>query len=92
MRIALVVVEPQSVATMERTFSGVKSGMPILYDNPKEVGPDRIANAVGSYDLYPGASIVVDMGTATTFDVVSAKGEYLGGAIAPGVAISLDAL
>lgn len=71
---------------------GVKSGMPILYDNPKEVGPDRIANAVGAYDLYPGASIVVDMGTATTFDVVSAKGEYLGGAIAPGVAISLDAL
>jgi len=71
---------------------GVKSGMPILYDNPREVGADRIADAVGAYDLYPGASIVVDMGTATVFDVVSAKGEYLGGAIAPGVAISLEAL
>ena len=71
---------------------GTKSGMPILYDNPKEVGADRIADAVGAYDLYPGASIVVDMGTATVFDVVSAKGEYLGGAIAPGVAISLEAL
>ena len=71
---------------------GVKSGMPILYDNPREVGPDRIANAVGAYDLYPGASIVVDLGTATTFDVVSDKGEYMGGAISPGVAISLDAL
>jgi type III pantothenate kinase len=71
---------------------GTKSGMPILYDNPKEVGPDRIANSVGAYDLYPGACIVVDLGTATTFDAISAKGEYLGGAIAPGVAISLDAL
>ena len=71
---------------------GTKSGMPILYDNPREVGPDRIADAVGAYDLYPGASIVVDLGTATVFDVISAKGEYLGGAISPGVAISLDAL
>lgn len=71
---------------------GTKSGMPILYDNPREVGADRIADAVGAYDLYPGALIVVDMGTATVFDVVSAKGEYLGGAIAPGVAISLEAL
>ena len=71
---------------------GTKSGMPILYDNPREVGADRIADAVGAYDLYPGASIVVDMGTATVFDVVSEKGEYLGGAIAPGVAISLEAL
>jgi type III pantothenate kinase len=71
---------------------GTKSGMPILYDNPREVGPDRIADAVGAYDLYPGSSIVVDLGTATVFDVISAKGEYLGGAIAPGVAISLDAL
>ena len=71
---------------------GTKSGMPILYDNPREVGADRIADAVGAYDLYPGASIVVDMGTATVFDVVSAKGEYLGGAIAPGVAVSLEAL
>ena len=71
---------------------GTKSGMPILYDNPREVGADRIADAVGAYDLYPGPLIIVDMGTATVFDVVSAKGEYLGGAIAPGVAISLDAL
>jgi type III pantothenate kinase len=71
---------------------GTKSGMPILYDNPREVGADRIADAVGAYDLYPGASIIVDMGTATVFDVISEKGEYLGGAIAPGVAISLEAL
>src|SRR6202167_4543354 len=71
---------------------GTKSGMPILYDNPREVGADRIADAVGAYDLYPGASIVVDMGTATVFDVISERGEYLGGAIAPGVAISLEAL
>jgi type III pantothenate kinase len=71
---------------------GVKSGMPILYDNPREVGADRIADAVGAADLYDGALIVVDMGTATVFDVVSVKGEYLGGAIAPGVAISLEAL
>ncbi len=71
---------------------GLRSGMPILYDNPKEVGPDRIANAVGAYDLYGGPCIVVDMGTATTFDAISVEGEYLGGAIAPGLAISLDAL
>jgi len=71
---------------------GTKSGMPILYDNPREVGADRIADAVGAYNLYPGALIIVDMGTATVFDVVSANGEYLGGAIAPGVAISLEAL
>jgi type III pantothenate kinase len=71
---------------------GTKTGMPILYDNPREVGADRIADAVGAFDLYPGALIIVDMGTATVFDVVSAKGEYLGGAIAPGVAISLEAL
>ena len=71
---------------------GTKSGMPILYDNPREVGADRIADAVGAYDLYGGALVVVDLGTATVFDVVSAKGEYLGGAIAPGVAISLEAL
>jgi type III pantothenate kinase len=71
---------------------GTKSGMPILYDNPREVGADRIADAVGAYDLYPGASIIVDMGTATVFDVISERGEYLGGAIAPGVAISLEAL
>ena len=66
--------------------------MPILYDNPKEVGADRIANAVGAYDLYGGPTIVVDFGTATTIEAVSAKGEYLGGAIFPGVEISMDAL
>jgi type III pantothenate kinase len=71
---------------------GVRSGMPILYDNPKEVGADRIANAIGAYDLYGGPCIVVDLGTATTFDAISEKGEYLGGAIAPGIAISMDAL
>src|SRR5919204_773035 len=71
---------------------GVRSGMPILYDNPKEVGPDRIANAVAAYDLYGGPSIVVDFGTANTIDAISAKGEYLGGAIFPGIEISMDAL
>ncbi len=71
---------------------GVRSGIPILYDNPKEVGADRVANAVAAYDLYGGPAIVVDLGTATTFDAISVKGEYLGGAITPGVDISLDAL
>jgi type III pantothenate kinase len=71
---------------------GVKSGMPILYDNPKEVGADRVANAVGAYDLFGGPCVVVDLGTATTFDAISEAGEYLGGAITPGVAISLEAL
>jgi type III pantothenate kinase len=71
---------------------GVRSGMPILYDNPREVGADRIANAIGAFDVYGGPSIVVDFGTATTIEAVSAKGEYLGGAIVPGIEISLDAL
>ena len=71
---------------------GVRTGMPILYDNPKEVGADRIANAVGAYDLYGGPSIIVDFGTATTIEAVSAAGEYLGGAIFPGVEIAMDAL
>ena len=71
---------------------GTKSGMPILYDNPKEVGADRVANAVGAYDLYGGPCVVIDMGTATTVEAISAAGEYLGGAITPGVAISLEAL
>lgn len=72
--------------------AGVRTGMSVLYDNPKEVGADRIANAVGAYDLYGGPTIVVDFGTATTFDVISSAGEYLGGAIVPGIEISLDAL
>jgi type III pantothenate kinase len=71
---------------------GVRTGMPILYDNPKEVGPDRIANAVAAYDLYGGPSIVVDFGTANTIEAVSEQGEYLGGAIFPGIEISMDAL
>lgn len=71
---------------------GVKSGMSVLYDNPHEVGADRIANAVGAYDLYGGPAIVADLGTATTFDVITAEGGYLGGAIIPGVEISMEAL
>lgn len=71
---------------------GVRTGMPILYDNPKEVGADRIANAVAAYDQYGGPSIVVDFGTANTIEAISAKGEYLGGAIFPGIEISMDAL
>lgn len=71
---------------------GVKSGMPILYDDPREVGADRIVNAVAAYARWPGSLIVVDFGTATTFDVITARGEYLGGAIVPGVHISVHAL
>ena len=71
---------------------GVKTGLPILYDNPKEVGADRIADAVAAYDLFGGPTIVVDFGTATTFEAISGKGEYLGGAIFPGIDVSLDAL
>ena len=71
---------------------GVRTGMPILYDNPREVGADRIANAVAAFDLYGGPSVVVDFGTGNNFDVISSEGEFLGGAIAPGIEISLDAL
>jgi type III pantothenate kinase len=71
---------------------GVRTGMPVLYDNPKEVGADRIANAVGVYDLYGGPSVIVDFGTANTVDAISERGEYLGGAIFPGVDIAMDAL
>ncbi len=71
---------------------GLKTGMPILYENPLEVGADRIAAAVAAFERYGGPAIVVDFGTATTFDAVSAKGEYLGGAIAPGIQISAEAL
>lgn len=71
---------------------GVKTGLPVLTDNPGEAGADRIVNCVAAYDLFGGPTIVVDMGTATTFDVVSAKGEFIGGAIAPGIGISADAL
>ena len=71
---------------------GIKTGMPILYENPREVGADRIVNAVAAFELMARAVIVVDFGTATTFDVISQKGEYLGGVIAPGIQISADAL
>lgn len=71
---------------------GVKTGMAILYDDPREVGADRVVNAVAAIDLFGGPAIVVDLGTATTFDAISAAGEYLGGAIVPGIEISMDAL
>lgn len=80
-KVDTVIVEP-----------GVRTGMPILYDNPKEVGADRIADAVAAYEKYGGPTIVVDFGTATTFEVVSERGEYLGGVILPGIEISLEAL
>lgn len=70
----------------------VKTGIVVKYDNPQEVGADRIVNAVAAFKKYGGPVIVVDFGTATTFDVISAAGEYLGGAIAPGIGISTDAL
>jgi type III pantothenate kinase len=76
-----VVVEP-----------GVRTGVPVLMDNPREVGADRVVNALAAATLYDGPAIVVDFGTATTFDVVSPKGEYVGGAIVPGIEISLEAL
>jgi type III pantothenate kinase len=76
-----VVVEP-----------GVRTGVPVLMDNPKEVGADRIVNALAAAHLFGGPCIVVDFGTATTFDAVSARGEYVGGAIAPGIEISVEAL
>ncbi len=72
--------------------AGVRSGIPILADNPREVGADRIANALAAFHFYGGPTIVVDFGTSTNFDVVSARGEYLGGAIAPGIQVSMDAL
>ena len=71
---------------------GIKTGMPILVDNPAELGADRLVNGVAAFARYGGPCIVVDFGTATTFDVISAKGEYMGGAIAPGLAISAEAL
>ena len=71
---------------------GIKTGMSILYKNPAEVGADRIVNSVAAYEKYGGPLVIVDFGTATTFDVVSQKGEYLGGAISPGVQLSLEAL
>lgn len=71
---------------------GVKTGMNILYDNPKEVGADRIVNGVAAFEKYGGPLIVIDLGTAITFDVINEKGEYLGGAISPGIKIAADSL
>jgi type III pantothenate kinase len=81
LRLEPVLVEP-----------GIKTGMPILMDNPREVGADRIVNAVAAYQEVHQACIVVDFGTATTFDCISAEGEYMGGVIVPGIGISLEAL
>ena len=71
---------------------GTRTGMPIRYDDPREVGPDRIANAVAARERYGAPAIVVDFGTSTNFDIVSAEGEYVGGVLAPGIEISMDAL
>jgi type III pantothenate kinase len=71
---------------------GVKTGMPVQYDNPAEVGADRIVNAVAAFEKFGGPCVIVDFGTATTFDCVSKKGEYIGGVISPGIGISADAL
>jgi type III pantothenate kinase len=71
---------------------GVKTGIPVLVDNPKEVGSDRVINALAAVHLYGAPCIVVDLGTATSFDAVSSRGEWIGGAIAPGIQISVDAL
>jgi type III pantothenate kinase len=71
---------------------GFDTGMPILYENPREVGADRIVNAVAAYEQVKGGAIVVDFGTATTFDCITPKGEYLGGCITPGIQISAEAL
>ena len=71
---------------------GVKTGMPILYENPHDVGADRIVNGVAAFARYGGPAVVIDFGTATTFDTITARGEYLGGVIAPGLGISAEAL
>src|SRR5918992_997211 len=71
---------------------GIKTGMPILYESPKDVGADRIVNGIAAYEKYHDTCIIVDFGTATTIDLISKKGEYIGGAIAPGLSISLEAL
>jgi type III pantothenate kinase len=79
--VPVVIVEP-----------GVRTGVPVLTDNPKEVGSDRIMNTLAAFTLHGGPAVVVDFGTSTNFDVVSARGEFLGGALAPGIEISVDAL
>ena len=103
-RVVACSVVPPLTATFEELFrryfaaapmlveAGTKTGVRIRMDNPREVGADRIVNAAAAHHLYPGAAIVVDMGTATTFDTVSAEGDYLGGAIAPGIATAAQAM
>lgn len=102
--VALCCVVPPLVSTFNDLFQryfhvsplivgpGVKTGVRIRIDNPREVGADRIVNAAAAHYLYAGASIIIDLGTATTFDVVSKEGDYLGGVIAPGIAIAAEAL
>jgi type III pantothenate kinase len=94
------VLGPEWCAMAERYLShemlmvgpGIRTGMPIRYDNPREIGPDRLVNAVAAHDRLGGPCVVVDFGTAITYDPVSVDGEYLGGIISPGVEISLEAL
>src|SRR5207237_2209309 len=71
---------------------GIKTGIPVRHDNPQQIGPDRIANAVAAKERYGAPAIVVDFGTSTNFDVVSAAGEYVGGVLAPGIEVSMEAL
>lgn len=71
---------------------GVRTGVPLLYDNPRELGPDRIANTLAAYTLFGGPAVVVDFGTSTNFDIVSAKGEFMGGVLAIGIEVGIDAL
>ena len=86
------VAERWAEAPLLTVGPGVKTGIPIRYDDPREVGPDRIVNAVAASERYGAPCIVVDFGTSTNFDAVSAEGEYVGGVIAPGIEISMDAL
>lgn len=102
--VALCSVVPPLITTFEELFqryfhvsplvvgAGVKTGVRILLDNPREAGADRIANAAAAHHLYGGPVIIADMGTATTFDTVSSEGDYLGGAIAPGIVTAIEAL
>jgi len=102
--VALCSVVPPLITTFEELFqkyfhitplvvgSGVKTGVSILLDNPREAGADRIVNAAAAHHLYGGPVIIADLGTAATFDTVSSKGEYLGGAIAPGLITGVEAL
>jgi type III pantothenate kinase len=102
--VALCSVVPPLISTFQEMFrhyfgvtpltieAGVKTGVRIVMDNPKEVGPDRIVNAAAAHKLYPGPLVVVDLGTATTFDAVAANGDYIGGAITPGIVIATEAL